>query len=183
MKYTTLADVKNYILKEVSPSFEPQIEIYIEAISRYMDKHCNRVLVDDTPKAIKYDGDGTSVLHIKDCCEITLVTLDGETVFPLKYPTNKDYASRLVLRDFVWTKGLQNVEVTGIHAMSADLPDDIRLACTILTGAICRFQLAGDKTGTTERIGNYQVSYSTPEQKAELEMAKNILSGYRRIAL
>lgn len=185
MNYANLTEIKNYIVKEVTPGFESQITLWISGVSRYIDKTCNRNIARDTSTIIKYDGDGSDVLLIKDCCAITLIELDDVdiTASVLKYPTTKDYASRLVLRDSYWTPGLQNVEVTGKHGMGVTPPDDIRLATTILVGAICRNQILGEKAGTTEKIGSYSISYSTPEQKAEIEMAKGIINSYKRIAI
>lgn len=187
MPYTDKASVESYILKTIAAEYNTQITQWINAISRHIDKTTNRVIATNTPSTIKYDGSGGEILLIRDCCDITEVKLDTVVLTlsdVLQYPTTKPYASRLVLQGgYRWTEARQNVEVTGKHGMATTPPEDIKLATTILVGAICRNQILGEKAGTTEKIGSYSVSYSTPEQKAELETAKAIINGYKRIAL
>lgn len=192
--YTEVSSVFEYLgitgPSESSSLFD-EIENWILAMSRYIDKYCNRVIYieggESAAEEFKYDGDNTSLLHIKDCVGIQEVKIDG-VVYPsdkwVKYPANKPYASRIALVDgYIFTKGMQNVSITAIHAMNEELPEDVKLACTILVAGIYNARYGTGKSGTTEKIGNYSVSFDTQDQVADFESVHKILNGYKRISL
>jgi hypothetical protein len=189
-EYTTIEAVENYPLITIDEAYKGQVTDWIKAMSSQIDFMCGRSIAPaftDSDVAIEetylYDGDGTRVMIIKDCCEISSVTVDDVEVEVFKYPANKPYTSRIVLEESSFTKGLQNVAVTGIQAMNPTVPSDIKFACTVLVAGIINNQKKLDKVGTTERIGSYSVTYRDDAQKSDFEVAKKILSGYKRIAL
>lgn len=189
-EYTTIEAVENYALITIDDAYKGQVTDWIKAMSSQIDILCNRSIAPaftDSDLAIvetyKYDGDGSNLLIISDCCDIDEVTLDGVVVDVLEYPANKPYTIRIVLDGKYFTKGLQNVTVTGIQAMNAEVPEDIKFACTVLVAGIINNQKKLDKVGTTERIGNYSVTYRDDAQIKDFETAKNILAGYKRISL
>lgn len=188
--YTTKAKVEKHLLKTIDASHDETIDMWIEAMSINMDKHCNRPLyggADDNYSDIAYDGNGENLLVIQDCINLQSVTLDGVdmTAEINEYPTTKPHTSRIVLNEgYRFTKGIQNVVVNAVQAMSSgDEPDAaISTACTILVANLVRAQILGEDAGTTEKIGDYSITYPTA-YKAEVDTAKSLLSGYRRIAL
>lgn len=183
-QYTTQELVENYILKTIDPAFLGQIGQWISSMSLFIDNYCNRSIFADTEETYLYDGDGTDMIIVKDVCSISEVLVDGVAVEYAKYPANKPYASRIRLLDgYRFTKGIQNVSVTGIQAMNEELPDDVAFACTVLVAGIINNQLKLDKAGTTERIGSYSVTYREDAQKTDFETAKTILASYKRISL
>lgn len=186
-QYTTKEAVENYLVKNIDGAFDVQITEWIKAMSKHIDSFCDRIIA-KVPvgevteiETYKYDGDNTDTLFIKDCTDLTEVKVDDVVVSVLKYPANKTYTRKIKLADTVFTKGLQNVEVTGIQAMYKVVPDDIKFACTVLVGMICNNQVYKDK-GTTERIGNYSITY-TDAQKADFDTVKSILSSYKMVNL
>lgn len=186
--YTDKQTIENWLLKNIDSSFDAQIDNWIKAMSIYIDEYCKRNIYRDELETYTYDGDNTDITLIKDVCDITEVTLNGNdiTLKVYKYPQNKHYTSRLVLdreKDGLFTKGFQNITVTGIQAMNKELPEDIKFACTVLVGGIVQRQILGIKKGSTERIGSYSISYKTDEQINDYEEAKLILNNYRRIQL
>lgn len=183
MQYTTKAKVENYLLINIDASFNSTIDAYITAMSNYIDEFCNRNIYRTAETTYKYDGDLTSLLLISDVVDISAVTVDGLDVLSSikKYPANKGYTSRIALEDSYFSKGMQNVEVTGIHAMSKTLPADIEFACTVLVAGA--FNSGKSADGTTERIGNYSITYNTKQQAVDFELAKEILKRYKRITL
>jgi len=183
MQYTTKAKVENYLLIDIDASFNATIEAYITAMSNYIDSYCNRTIYRTEETDHVYDGDLTSLMLIDDVVDISEVTLDGVSILSSikKYPANKGYTSRIALEDSYFSKGMQNVVVTGIHAMSKTLPADIEFACTVLVAGAFNSGKASD--GSTERIGNYSITYTTKQQAVDFELAKKILQGYKRIAL
>lgn len=189
-EYTTIEAVENYPLITIDEAYKGQVTDWIKAMSSQIDLMCNRSIAPaftDSDIAIEetyyYDGDGSKLLIISDCCDISSVTIDDVETEVFKYPANKPYTSRIVLADSCFTKGNQNVAVTGIQAMNPEIPEDIKFACTVLVAGIINNQKKLDKVGTTERIGAYSVTYRDDAQMKDFETAKNILSGYKRIAL
>lgn len=185
-EYTTKDAVENYLVRDIEDAYDLQLEEWIRAMSLHIDNSCDRYIAkvpagDVTHiETYKYDGDGTDTLLIKDCTDISEVKIDGVVATPTKYPANKSYAWKLKLADTTFTKGMQNVEVTGVHAMSKTIPDDIKFACTVLVALIFNNQIDKDR-GTTERIGNYQITY-TNAQKADVDTAKSIIASYKKIS-
>lgn len=194
MDYTDINAVEAYILQDISPDFEPKVAVWITAMSRYMDEVTKRTLClipteeHAELQTFSYDGDRSDLILVSDCHSIEEVTVEGAVVdldTIAKYPSNKPYTSRMAFKDgSKWPCGRQNVTVKAIHAMSgADgiVPADIKFACTVLVGGICNNQI-NQGEGTTERIGNYTITYDK-SQEADVARAKDILSTYTRIAI
>lgn len=185
--YTTREAVANYLGITIPSGLNAQVDEWILAMSEYADNIANRVLYQTDSSTFKYDGDGSNLMVIKDCTGITEVKIDG-SVMPLdkvsQYPQNKGYTSRIALSDgYRFSKGLLNVSVTAKHGMSATLKEDVKLAVTVLVAGIYNARNSQGKVGTTERIGNYSITYREASQKTDYETAKATLSSYRRVAL
>ena len=156
---------------------------YIMAMSAHLDTETKRMLYRTEETTMKYDGDGSGLLVIRDVIDPAVVADGIERDDVVCYPTNKRYCSRIVLpAGNFFRKGLQNVEVTGIHATSDTLQPDIKFACTVLVaGILLGKQDEGEEA--SERIGNYQVSYKTSSQQKDFERVGDIIKGYKRLAL
>lgn len=183
MEYTNKESIENYLLKTIDDSFDVQLTEWIVAMSKHIDKACNRVIFRSTEETFLYDGDGTESLIIKDCVDISDVSIDGTSIEYFKYPANSEVATLIKRPTDIFPRGMQNVSVTGIQAHSNTLPADIKHACTVLVAGIINAQIFNEKDGITEKIGNYSVTYASKEQKADFQLAKSILSSYKRIAL
>lgn len=181
--YTTKADIEDYIGKTIDDVSDTSIDAWIKAMTLQIDKISNRDIYKTGTDTYKYDGDGTGITLIKDCHTITEVRVDDNPVAVLEYPSNKEYTSRIVLEGFFFSKGLQNVEVDAIHSMSKTLPEDIKFACTVLVAGIYNNRNSSGKEGTTEKIGNYSITYHSKKELTDLETAKLAISGYKRLAL
>lgn len=183
-EYTTKTDVENYLLQTINNSFNDQIAGWIKAMSSFIDKTANRVIFKDVsesaePEEYFYDGDGSNNLLIKDCHDITEVKIDDKVVEVLKYPSNKPYTNKILLKTQAFTRGYQNVSVKATQAMCAELPEDIKFACTVLVAGICNNQIY-KKKGKSEQIGNYTITYGN-SQEADISLAKNIINSYKRV--
>ncbi len=181
--YTDISSVENYLNTTIPAGMISQVEEWIQAMSRYIDGYCNRVLFDDQVQTFKYDGDNSQLLHIKDCVEISSVKVNDKEVTYFSYPSNKPYASRLALEDGYFYKGRQNVAVTAIQALSSVLQPEVKQSCTVLVAGIYNARTVQGKVGTTERIDNYSVTYRDEAQQQDFATAKATLSAYKRIAL
>ncbi len=184
--YTTIESVCGYLGIEVPSESSDEyahFEAWILAMSMWIDKYTNRTIYRTEESTIKYDGDGSDLMVINDVID-PVVTVDGESREVFTYPTNKPYASRIALDDgWKFTRGRQNIHVTGVHAMAIYLPDDVQQACNVLVAGIYNAKNVQGKVGTSETIGSYSVTYRDAAQKTDFDNAKAILSGYRRIAL
>lgn len=183
--YTDIESVRIYLgVDEFTEEVEEKMPEWIAAMTNACDNMSNRVLYTDVVSSILYDGDGSDLLHIKDCCDIEFVKVGGVEREFYGYPTTKPYNSRIVMHEgYYFTKGRQNVEVRAVQAMSSVLLPEVKQACTVLVAGIYNARNVQGKVGTTERIGNYSVTYRDEAQQTDFEAAKKTLSGYRRIAL
>lgn len=184
--YTTVESLFAY-MKRTAPSESSddyaEAERRIKAMTRQIDIMANRAIYRTEESTMKYDGDNTNMLTIKDCID-PVVTVDGVEREVYGYPQGKEYSSRIVLEEgYRFNRGRQNVQVTGVHAMTIYLPEDIQHACNVLVAGIYNAADVQGKVGTTESIGNYSVTYRTAAQQTDFETAKKIIAGYRRISL
>jgi hypothetical protein len=184
--YTTKEQLENYLLITIDASFATQISDWIAKIEAYIDRTTGRSFkADSVDSARYYDGDGTDLIIIDDCASITSVTIDGTAPTTYyKYPRNKPYTSRLVLADGNrFTKGIQNVIVTGKWGYSTAVPADIEFAATVLVAGIINANYKTDGNKSSETIDNYTVSYKSDKQITDFEEAKKIIAGYHRISI
>lgn len=181
--YTDKSTIENYLLKNIDSSYSTQIDSWIKAMSLYIDKVCNRVIYTDTPETFKYDGDGTNSLVIKDCNTITSIKVNGTETEVFKYPANKPYTNEIKLEMGIFPKGMQNISISAKQSLTSSLPEDIKLACTILVAGIINNQIFREKSGVSESIGDYAVTYQSKEQINDFNSVKMILSTYKRLAI
>jgi hypothetical protein len=193
MKYTTEEAVENYTLTTIDDSFSGSIDEWISSMSKAMDRKCNRILVQPTASTIVFDGNGRTAITIPECCGITVVEVDEVDIFSKikAYPTTIDSKNELKLESNYFTKGLQNISVTGKFGLHSaenvdaidDVPDDIQFVCTVLVAGIVNNSNNQKDAVKSEKIGQYSVTYNDPAQRKDYMMAMDILKGYRRIAL
>jgi len=190
--YTTHADVGAFLGITIPADDQAKITAWAKAMSRYLDAKANRPLYRTEEETFLYDGDGTGITVITDCHSISQVEVEGLNISVadiLEYPANKPYTSRIALRNGGrFPRGRQNISITAIHGMNEELPEDIKLAATILTAGVyaanCLPATAEeDQTVVSERIGDYQVQYAKPEHVSAFASVSAIIGGYTRIAL
>ena len=185
--------IENYMLIDIDPSFADQIESWILGAQQYMNKVTDRYLVADTTAAeYKYDGTGLRSVVIDDFVDIDSV-FDGETDITddvLFYPANDTPKWRLESDNLKFTKGRQNITVTGKRgfATQADLDtkySDLKFAATVLVAGIINYGYSGtvgDREVVSESIGQYSVTYEKgSKQKEDFNNIKSTLRQYRRI--
>lgn len=202
-KYTSIQDVENYLLTEIDIGFEPQVEKWIDAVEKFIDKYTGRNFkADATASVKKYDGFNVAEnfrssaksqkeLFIDDCVEVTEVKITDfvTPVVPsteyLLYPANSLPKRRIKLKhdssySFVW--GEQNIEITAKWGYSVNPPADIVFAATILVAGIINYG-KGTQIVRTETIGNYSVSYQDELGWQDFERAMDILNQYQKIEI
>lgn len=179
MNYTSLAALQRYLLIEIDSSFSGQVESWIGAMSRYIDKKTNRVFGTATETTRKYDGSGWNTLIVDDLYDLGTVTVDDTSKTVFAYPANAVPTTTLKLDGERFNRGMQNVEVTAKFAYGS-IPDDVAHACTVFVAGIINAQTNQDGEIKSEKIGDYTVTYKDDTQKSDFEMAMATLNQYRR---
>ena len=170
MKYTTKEAIQNFLLIQISPTFDTQIDTWIEVVSREIDNYTGRTFIADTEFSTReYTGNDRYELIIDDA-----VAVEDYTALPYnKIPKTAIKATTPFFRGTVY-------EISGKWGYSVAVPEDIAHAATIMTAGIIN---RGRKVGKIkqEKIGNYQVSYE--DDKDGLDEAYVILDRYKKIWL
>ena len=194
--YTQRSYISNYLLINIAASFDSQINKWAEAVTRWIDNYTGTSFEEEDTYKL-YDGDGTRDLMIDDLLTLTKVeildddgdvddTLDSTSEYYL-YPANKTPKNRIRINTAnapiaVYPSGHQNIKVTGTFGNTSTIPEDIRLAATMLVAAIIRDSQT-DLTGKveTERLGEYSVTFQDISDSADRLKVKDLLNYYRHI--
>jgi hypothetical protein len=202
--YTTEADIENYMLKDIDPSFSSVIDEWIEGAEETVDLITGRNFIADAAATVRYfDGDNEKSLLIDDCVEITKVELGQDdyggtfqeiaATGPSRYfadPVNAialgQPFTKLTLRATRWTAGKQNHKITAKWGYSVEVPKAIKRATTIIVAGIINQNTPGGEEIKSERIGNYQVTYNSEKGNnsvADYEEMLRILDQYKKYYL
>lgn len=183
--YTTKTAIENYTLQDIDSSFDSQIEEWIESVEEFIDQYTGKNFVVDAEaedEARVFDGDNETTLFIDPAISISKIEIDDEEVDEedyFLYPANKTPKTKIVLEGQFFTKGKQNITITGRWGYSESVPKDIKLAATILVAGIISY--ADDTKGKvrSESIGRYSVSYDTDKGWNDFQKVMSILDFYR----
>lgn len=185
--YTTKIEVENYILEDIDASFISQIDKWISSVESFIDHYTGRNFI-ATPEPSEgdpryYDGSGKRELIIEDCLSISSITIDDEEVTAndwYLYPSNGLPKTKVILKSNSFTRGNQNVVITGVWGYSSVVPDDIKLAATVFMAGIIAY--ANDPGAKSETIGRYSVTYNDKVTWADHKQALDILDRYRKFS-
>lgn len=181
---TTIEQIEDYLLITIEASFEPKVQKFIDAVTAYIERYTGRKFTADTTASTRiYDGTGDGELVIDDAVEVTKVEIDDEVVDTTDYylyPTNKLPKTRIIMpyRVFRWAN--QNVKVTAKWGYGGSIPADLAFAATVLVAGIINSSHSHEGEILSEAIGRYQVTYRTPQQQNDGELAKEIIKKYKR---
>lgn len=198
MSLTTETKVKAYlgISSLPDPLTSAQLDNHISAVGNFINNYCNRKFEDsDTVKY--YDGNGTKELLIDDLISLTKIeildadrdvdeTLDNSDYYWL-YPENKTPKNKIVIDSSnapigIFSKGHQNIKVTGTFGYQSSVPDDIALVATKLVAGIIEEKYIKDVGNIeTERLGEYSVTVKDIEKSGRNLSVFDILDRYRYI--
>lgn len=190
-EYTDIESVSRYLGIEVPAGSSDEAEDmakYIRVASRQMDRITGRILYTDEETTVTYDPSRSGVLVIGDMAEITELKIDGVVIAPTEYvtyPQRKPYISRIALIDRLWSTSPLSVAIKGYHAMFKELPEDIQHCATVLAAGIYQTAYPPEDAGaiSSESIGNYKATYTTPKQAVDASSSLALLNTYKRIAL
>lgn len=186
MALTTKDRVEKYLLTTIDPSFDDQIDEWIEGVEEMIEMMIDRKLfADATPVEYKYSGNGKSYMMVDDFLQITKVEDDEtdittEVVFE---PANRLPIFKIVNTVSTFAKGVQNITVTGRQGyMEANAPKkDLMHAATVIVAGIINASKNSSNEIASESIGRYTVSYVTNAQRKDYQNALATIKVHRRI--
>lgn len=192
--YCDVPDIEAYLLTEVLESFEPNVNNWIREMEAYIERVTGRVFIADAAASARwYDGSGATEQKIDECVAITEVKVydNFETeLFTMTnvsdyfaWPYNEMPIRRLVKKPATsayFFNGQRNVKVTAKWGYSVAVPELIRFATTVLASGVVNFSNNSDGEISSERIGEYSVTYKNDAQWADYERAKGIINSYRK---
>jgi len=190
--YTDKTTIENYLLTSIDSSFDSQINDWIAGVEAYIEGETGRVFIADVaPTRRAYDGDGETDVLIDDCVEVTKLETgtdpdDLTEVEATEYFTGPKNAiargkpiTSIEFWDAVFSCARRSVHVTARWGYSETVPEDIKLAATILIAGIINFSNKVDGEIKQMTVGRYSVTYKDAKGWEDLENVKTILDRYR----
>lgn len=199
--YTDQAAVEGYLLETVPDALVPRLEEYISAIGLFIARYTGRQFVAEAAASARvFDGDATSEMLIDECIAVTLVErgndnyggtfttisaggASGYVLLPNNAAALSQPFRKILYRGGEWACGVQNNRITARWGYSATAPADIQFAATVFVAGIINAQQPNAGQVSSEKIGNYAVTYKTPAGLADYERALAILDQYKRYEL
>ena len=198
MAYTTKAKVENYLMINIDSSFDSQIDLWIKAVDRFIDRYTHRVFGASTATKY-YDGVNSNELIIDTFNSLTsveLLDIDGDVEHSLTegtdyivYPLNGEMKYKIILTNYAviqtfagYDNNKKRVKIVGSFGSSKSdktVPDDIELVSTMLVAQIInQVNKGGDIT--SESLGDYSVSFEKDLADAiKITNVKTILDTYK----
>lgn len=180
--YTDKTAVQNYTLTNIDVGFDTQLTEWVSAMSEYIDEQIGYPVYTETPSTRLYDGSGRTEQIISPVNAITEVTVEAVVVTPTAGPYNSPTKSFLLFPTQTFPVGIANVAITGKHCLKSALPNDIKLACTILVAGIVNQSNNQTEGVKSEKIGEYSVTYASEDEQKQYKWAKEVIQKYRVIA-
>lgn len=194
--YTTLSEVKS-ILRITDDVDDSLLETCVEAASRQIDTHCERVFTNGTATRV-YSPQSSYIAEIDDLISLTTLktSSDADGTFdttwtstdyqlePLNGVVGGAYSPTTHIRavgDFLFptvnfpgSEGEATVQVTGVFGYGTAIPVDVKQACNLL--AIRQFKRYDSPLGVAGfgDIGVVRVSRVDPD-------IESLLAPYRKI--
>ena len=200
--YTTKTKVAQFLNTTISMS-DGDFAVLIGYAEKIIDQLTGRNFIADASASVRlFDGNGKQIMSIDDCVAITTVEVgnddfggtfttiaaistsiaDGYFKLPSNAVAKLEPITQLKLRSRCFLQGVQNQKITAKWGYSVACPDDVSMACTILTAGIYNYNRGGGAGNVkSERIGDYSVTYDNDNGWDDLERAKGIITTRTRI--
>lgn len=200
--YTDKTAIENYLLSDIGSAFDTQLDSWIAGVENIIDQLTGRNFIADEEASERlYDGDGSDVLLVDDCIEVTKVEVGNDSygggftevpstganryfLEPNNALAKKLPFFKITLSANAFTGGKQNNRVSAKWGYSEECPADISFAATVFVAGILNQQRQGGDQVKSEKIGNYSVTYNTDnggDAWADFTQAKEILKKYERL--
>ena len=199
MAYTNKSNIQNYLMIDISDSFDTQITAWISAAENYINNYTNRPegFETSTDETRYYDGNGLREIQIDHFTTITSVDIlelqgddsefsltEGADDDYITFPYNESPKYKLILTlnssPGSFFKGSKRIKVVADFGFSSTVPKDIELATTMLVAKIVeKGQRGGDVQ--QERLGDYNVVFSQMNKDAIELNIEQMLNRYKTI--
>jgi len=193
-KYTTKTAIENYLMTSIAGSFDSQINDWIYSIEAYIEGITGRkFLADDTATRRSFNSEGEYDVLIDDCVEVTKVETGTDTDDLNEVESDEYYVGPenavechkpinvLEMISGVFPHARRSVHVTARWGYSDIVPDDIRLAATILVAGIINYSNKADGEIKTMTVGRYSVTYKDDKGWEDAENVRRILERYKAL--
>jgi len=185
----TLANAKVY-LGIADTTWDPVLEMLIDAVSEQFNSYTDRVLLNATYTALLLDGNGKEILYLPNAPITTLTSVyendnlltEGSTADFIKYAA-EGYLYRV---DGHWAEGQQNIKITYtagyVVVTTPTIPKDLQMAVYLQVALLWKEQKTkawGESARTVPAGSTSQVSQAT-DQPLDPRV-KAILDKYVRI--
>jgi hypothetical protein len=197
MSYITKQEMLNFLQIETNSYIDSGFTLWLSAIEKFIEKFTGREFEKVESDTRYYDGNGKRTLFLDDdlisITTLQILEIDGTVLETLEeghdkdfilypYNTTPKYEIRLATSASVgaFYSGDKRIKIIGTFGNSSSVPDDIKLACLTLIGAIVKKGKDGGDIKSVS-LGDYSVSFmdSSMESIANETGAMNILQSYK----
>jgi len=197
MAYIQKSQIENYLMTDIGNSFDTQITDWISSAETYINKYVGRQngFEELEASAKYYDGNGLREIDIDECIEVTAVEIleanssdvewtltEGQENDYITYPYNDTpiYRIKLVNTSSVgaFYNGKKRIKITAKWGYKSTVPEDIKLATTILVAGVVEQGLKGGKV-KNESLGDYSVAFEMMEDSPNILSVNKILNHYK----
>ena len=197
MAYIQKSQIENYLMTDIGNTFDTQIKDWISSAETYINNYTGRRngFEELTASAKYYDGNGLREINIDECIEITSVEIlesnssdvewtltEGQENDYIAYPYNEIplYKIKLVNTAEVgaFYKGKKRIKITAKWGYKSSVPEDIKLATTILVAGVVEQGLKGGKV-KNESLGDYSVAFEMMKDSPNMLSVNRILDNYK----
>ena len=189
--YTTETKIEDYLQIDIDDSISDTVTTWIGWVKSYIDNYTNTTF-ESSLVTKYYDSVGGRELIVDDLTAVTQLdfldengdvddTLTENTDFWL-YPLNTTPKNIVKLDSYgshpIFPVGAKRVKISATFGVADTVPADIEWVATSMVGDIIRQQTNVSKTGKSETLGEYAITYNDIEGFGSSKY-KDILSLYR----
>ena len=197
MAYINKNSIENYLMTDIGDTFDTQIASWISSAETYINNYTGRRNgFEELTASVKYyDGNGLREISIDECIEVTIVEIleanssdvewtltEGHENDYIVYPYNEIpvYKIKLVNTAEVgaFYKGKKRIKITAKWGYKSSVPEDIKLATTILASGVVEQGLKGGKI-KNESLGDYSVAFEMMKDSPNMLSVNKILDQYK----
>ncbi len=200
MAYTTETKIENYMMIDIDSSLSSQVSDWISAATLYIDSYTGKKDgFESASEERSFDGSGKRIQRIDDFTSLTTIQIlefNSEDVeLNLTEGWNNDFISlphndvpqyELLMSPNsnigFWSAGQRRIKITGIWGHSTSVPSDIELSATMLVAKVIEKGQRGGNI-SSERLGDYSVTFTTLDEEATKLGIKPILDTYKLLEL
>lgn len=194
--YTNEGELEKYLGVDIS-GISTWVAGVISSVQSVIDNYCGKSF--EAASTTKYyDGQGGTRLPVDAFIgspAVVTLEVDGDDDQTLTegqgddfitYPLNETEKNEIVLVPTssigYWPIGKRRIKVTASFGHSTDVPDDVKLAATMLAARVIEKSLKGGEL-TSVRLGEYSANFKELRDDADVLGVYSILNKYRDIQL